>query len=156
MSRPDCDPGPTILPMVHVEGSRPPNGKAFGFAAAVKDSGKRQEFDSGMVRDTQEGKVDYINIRFGPMFDRWATHLTAGRVKYPDVAPGVPNWTLAAGVPEYIRARESAARHFEQWLRGDTDEDHAAACFFNINLAEYIKARAHQQAAATVESEVQP
>jgi hypothetical protein len=94
-----------------------------------------------MVRDTTEGKIDYLNVRFGPMLKRWAAHCTKGREKYPDPAPGVPNWTLAEGEEEYQRFRESAARHFEQWLAGETDEDHAAATFFNMNGAEDVKER---------------
>ena len=110
----------------------------------IKDSGERQEFAGGMVRDTTEGKIDFLNVRFGPMLKRWAAHLTKGREKYPDPEPGVPNWTLAEGVEELLRARSSAARHFEQWLAGDTDEDHAAAIYFNINLAEYVKEKLPQ------------
>ncbi len=105
----------------------------------IKDSGKRQEFTSGMVRDTQDGKVDYTTICNGPMFDRWAAHLTKGNIKYPDTEPGVPNWMLADGPEELARFRKSAFGHFRKWLRGDTDEDHAAAFFFNVNGAEYVK-----------------
>lgn len=104
----------------------------------MKDSGERQSFSSGMVRDTAEGKVNFLNVRFGPMMRRWAEHLTKGRLKYPDVEPGVPNWTLASGAAEYLRAKESAERHFDAWLRGERDEDHAAGVYFNINLAEYV------------------
>jgi hypothetical protein len=107
----------------------------------VKDSGARQEFESGMVRDTTEGKTDYTRILDGPMFDRWADHLSKGAVKYPDVAPGVANWTLANGEEELARFKKSAMRHFRQWLRGDVDEDHAAAVYFNVNGAEYVKER---------------
>lgn len=102
----------------------------------VKDSGKREEFDSGMVRDVTEGKTDYSLTLDGPMFDRWAIHLTKGALKYSK-----RNWMLAAGDGEYERFRESALRHFLQWFRGETDEDHAAAVFFNINGAEYVKGR---------------
>ena len=102
----------------------------------VKDSGKRQEFDSGMVRDTEEGKVNYTRIFDGVMADRWATHLTLAEPKYPDVEVGVPNWTLAKTEEERERFRVSAARHFRQWLAGETDEDHAAALIFNIDGAE--------------------
>lgn len=108
----------------------------------IKDSGARQQFSSGMMRDTTEGKTNFLSVRFGPMLRRWADHLTKGRQKYPDPEPGVPNWTLAEGVEEYLRAKESAARHFEQWLAGDRDEDHASAVFFNINLAEYVLVKA--------------
>lgn len=104
----------------------------------VKDSGKRQEFSGGMVRDTQEGKTDWWRVSVGPMLERWAIHLTKGNVKYPDVSPGVPNWTLAEGIEEHERFRQSAFRHFMQWYNGERDEDHAAAVFFNINGAEYL------------------
>jgi len=105
----------------------------------IKDSGKREEFASGMVRDTQEGKVEGDRMAEGPMLERWAVHLTKGAAKYPDRGLGRANWTLAAGEEEYIRFRKSAWRHFMQWWRGEIDEDHAAAVFFNINGAEYVK-----------------
>lgn len=107
----------------------------------IKDSGKREEFASGMVRDTATDKIDFLRVMEGPMFDRWAEHLSKGAIKYPDIKPGVANWTLASGEAELARFRKSAMRHFRQWLRGDTDEDHAAAVFFNINGAEYVRGK---------------
>ena len=109
----------------------------------VKDSGKRAEFSSGMVRDTADDKIDYSNLihHFEPMGTRLAIHLTKGRQKYPDPEPGVPNWKLAGGEEELARYLESADRHYKQWRNGDTDEDHAAAVLFNINGAEYVKAK---------------
>lgn len=107
----------------------------------IKDSGKRQEFGGGMRRDTTEGKINWTLIRPGPMLKRWAAHLTLGSEKYEkDREPGeLRNWQKAEGMAEYERFVESACRHFEQWLAGDTDEDHAAAVYFNINGAEYVK-----------------
>ena len=99
----------------------------------IKDSGAREQFESGMQRDTAEGKIDYTLITDGPMFKRWAEHLTKGAVKYAK-----RNWMKAAGEAEYNRFRESAFRHFMQWYYGDIDEDHAAAIYFNINGAEYL------------------
>lgn len=109
----------------------------------VKDSGERADFDSGMVRDTQDGKTNFLHLllHFEPMGTRYAEHMTKANEKYEDVEPGVPNWTLAAGKAELLRFRESAARHFKQWLRGENDEDHAAAVLFNVNGAEYVKER---------------
>ena len=104
----------------------------------VKDSGERQQFDSGMVRDTGD-KPRYLRILAGPMAQRWAEHLHKGSKKYADIAPGVANWTLAEGEAELQRFRESALDHMVKWLQGWTDEDHAAAVFFNINGAEYVK-----------------
>jgi hypothetical protein len=100
------------------------------------DSGRRESFDSGMVRDTAEGKADYSLVYDGPMLTRWAELLTRGAKKY---APR--NWMLATGQVELDRFKASAARHFAQWMRGDTDEDHAAAVIFNINGAEYVRGR---------------
>ena len=105
----------------------------------VKDSGKRQQFEGGMMRDTQEGKLDWWRLYVGPMAKRWVDHVTKGATKYPDITPGVPNWTLAAGPEEMHRFKASAARHFAQWMNGDVDEDHGAAVMFNINGYEFVK-----------------
>ena len=105
----------------------------------IRDSGQRQEFAGGMIRDTCEGKIDYTGLLFGPLLKRWAAHTTAGRAKYPDVQLGVPNWTLAAGEAEYHRFRQSAFRHFMQYMAGETDEDHLAATAFNLNGMEYVR-----------------
>lgn len=99
----------------------------------VKDSGARMEFDSGMVRDTEEGKLDYSLVLDGPMFERWAAHLTKGAQKYD-----TRNWMKAAGQEEYDRFKRSFLRHMVAYLRGKRDEDHAAAMIFNINGMEYV------------------
>jgi len=102
----------------------------------IKDSGTRKTFAGGMQRDVTEGKTNYLLVRDGPMYKRWAEHLTNGAKKYDK-----RNWMLGAGQEELDRAKESADRHFAQWLAGDTDEDHAAAVIFNINQVEYLKAK---------------
>lgn len=100
----------------------------------IKDSGERKEFAGGMVRDTDDAKTYWHLVANGPMLRRWANHLTAGARKYAR-----DNWMLAAGEEELARFRESAFRHFMQWYYGETDEDHAAATFFNINGACYVQ-----------------
>lgn len=105
----------------------------------IKDSGTRMQFPSGMERDVDETKIDYTQVLYGPMFERWAEHLTKAKAKYPDAGPGTPNWTLAAGMDELVRFKVSAFRHMIKWMFDNTDEDHAAAVFFNINGAEYVK-----------------
>lgn len=107
-----------------------PEGAGF----TIKDSGKRAEYSSGMVRDTDEGKVKWTLIFDGPMMERYAVHLTKGLGKY-----GRGNWLLACTPEEEERYVESAVRHMVQWLRGDRDEDHAAAVIFNINGAENVR-----------------
>ena len=100
----------------------------------IKDSGERKQFASGMVRDTAADKTLFTLVLDGPMFMRWAIHLTKGALKYAK-----RNWMQANGTEELERFRESAFRHFIQWYNGDVDEDHASAVFFNINGAEYVK-----------------
>jgi hypothetical protein len=98
----------------------------------IKDSGVRETYATGMVRDTQDGKPDYTLVDY-PMLTRWAKHVTLGAEKY-----GRRNWQLASTEEELERFRSSAFRHFVQWITGDTDEDHAAAVYFNIAAAEMV------------------
>ncbi len=102
----------------------------------VKDSGQRQHFASGMQRDIADDKIDYSLAFDGPMFERLAAHLTKGARKY-----AARNWMQACGEEEMNRFKQSAIRHFYQWVRGDQDEDHAAAVYFNINEVEFINRR---------------
>lgn len=101
----------------------------------VKDSGVRQEYPSGMRRDTQEGKPRYSLLPM-PMLTRWAQHMTLGAEKY-----GAHNWQLANSEEELDRFKDSAFRHLIQWLSGDTDEDHASAILFNVAAAEHVRQR---------------
>jgi hypothetical protein len=111
----------------------------------VKDTGSKEEYDGGMVRNSNEGKRKPHLVRSGPMYNRWVDHLTAGAKVYSD-----NNWMQAEGQAEYDRFRESAARHFDQWWDGERDEDHAAAVFFNLNGAEYVREKMEAEAPMTV------
>lgn len=97
----------------------------------VADSGQREEYTTGMRRDTEEGKVDWTFLFDGPMAKRYAEHLRKGAAKY-----GRNNWMLAATREEYDRFARSLLRHVVSYLEGDTTEDHAAAIWFNVNARE--------------------
>lgn len=99
----------------------------------VKDSGKREEYASGMRRDTTEGKPLYTLIP-RELLRRYAMHLTKGAEKY-----GRENWKLANSQEELDRFRDSAFRHFIQWMDGERDEDHLAAVIFNMWAADYVQ-----------------
>lgn len=102
----------------------------------TKDSGQRQEFSTGMVRDSGANKLR-PDLLPGEMLVRWAELMGRGAEKY-----GARNWEKARTQEELDRFRESAFRHFMQWFYGlDFSEDHAAAVFFNIAGAEHVKAR---------------
>lgn len=106
----------------------------------TKDSGKREEYESGMRRDVQEGKARFdLLVTDGLPYDeqflyRFASLLSRGATKY-----GERNWQLADSDDELSRFRASGFRHFMQWMCGETDEDHAAAVAFNLMAAEYVK-----------------
>lgn len=102
----------------------------------VKDSGERQDMGGGMVRDTEEGKTDYTYCLTGPMLRRWNEHLQKGAEKYDR-----DNWTKGVNYEALERYKRSALRHLIQYLNGDRSEDHAAAVFFNLNGAEYVRER---------------
>jgi hypothetical protein len=115
----------------------------------TKDSGVREVFAGGMQRDVAYGKTNWALVADGPMLRRWAELLARGAVKYTK-----RNWMLAEGAEERERARESAFRHFMQWYYGERDEDHAAAVFFNVNEAEYIREKVADAAQAPVRGPV--
>jgi len=102
----------------------------------TKDSGERQTFPTGMQRDS--GQKDLRpDLLPGDMLVRWAELMGRGAKKYK-----ARNWEKARTEEELERFREGAFRHFVQWFYGlDTEEDHAAAVFFNISGAEHVKAR---------------
>jgi len=89
---------------------------------------------SGMNRESEDGKIDYLLVRDGPMFKRWAELMTRAIPKR-----GRRNWMKANSEEDLERFRRSFARHAEQWLAGEDDEDHAAACIFNLNGAEHVR-----------------
>lgn len=105
----------------------------------TKDSGERQEYSTGMVRDTDKGKPRF-DLCYKPLYWRWAELMARGAEKY-----GANNWMKASTYEELERCQASAERHFQQYLRGDNDEDHAAAVFFNLSACEYIKTRIEER-----------
>jgi hypothetical protein len=116
----------------------------------TKDSGVREEYDSGMVRDIQDGKprYDLLFVDGLPMEEqlltRWAQLLERGARKY-----GEKNWQLANSEDEQARFRASAARHFFQWMMGEEDEDHAAAVCYNLSSYIYLDWKLRQNPDST-------
>lgn len=89
----------------------------------VKDSGKRQNFDTGSRRDTNEGKPRYDLISPIALF-RLGLHTANGAVKYGD-----RNWEKGQPLNRYI---ESLERHLQKLKVGLIDEDHESAIMWNI------------------------
>lgn len=88
----------------------------------TKDSGKRQQFETGARRDTQDDKPRYDLISTIAL-KRFAELMGRGAAKYGD-----RNWEQ--GIP-LSRFYASMFRHMMQWAEGDVSEDHLAAVLFN-------------------------
>jgi hypothetical protein len=96
----------------------------------VKDSGKRQEFVTGAVRDIQQGKGRFDLI--SPIaLKRLAKHYENGAIKYGD-----RNWEKGMPLSRFI---DSAMRHLNSVLMGMDDEDHLAAIAWNAFGFIHIK-----------------
>lgn len=90
---------------------------------SVKDSGERQEFPTGSVRDTRKGKGRFDLIPFYPLL-RLAQHYENGAAKYGD-----RNWEKGQPLSRYL---DSAIRHLLVANDGLEDEDHLSAAVWNI------------------------
>jgi len=98
----------------------------------IKDSGKRQSFATGAVRDTQEGKPRYDLIPVHAL-SRLSQIYAQGRIKYPpEQKPGervpVENWRRGIDTQRFM---SSLLRHAYAYLEGNRDEDHMAQLVFN-------------------------
>lgn len=89
----------------------------------VQDSGTRQNFQTGSVRDTNEGKPRFDLISLLGSY-RLANHYANGAKKYGD-----RNWEKGQPLSRYI---ESAERHLFKVKMGFIDEDHEAAAVWNL------------------------
>lgn len=93
---------------------------------SVKDSGQRQDFDTGAVRDTQEGKGRFDLLPPDAIF-RIAKHYENGARKYSS-----RNWEKGIPIARYM---DSALRHTFAYIKGGRDEDHLAAACWNLMCA---------------------
>lgn len=97
----------------------------------VQDSGARQTFTTGSVRDTRDGKGRFDLIT--PIgLKRLACHYENGAQKY-----GERNWEKGQPVSRFL---DSAIRHLYAYLAGDRSEDHLAAAAWNAMGAIHVEA----------------
>ena len=89
----------------------------------VLDSGRREEFETGSVRDTRIGKGRFDLIAPYSL-TRLAQHYENGAVKYGD-----RNWERGQNLSRYL---DSAMRHLVKYIGGSREEDHLAAVAWNV------------------------
>lgn len=90
---------------------------------SVEDSGKRENFQTGAIRDTREGKGRF-DLLPPYAIKRLAVHFENGAKKYGD-----DNWKKGMQLSRYL---DSALRHLFSYLDGQRNEDHLAAGAWNI------------------------
>ena len=102
--------------------SRAEDGKE-NMKSEILDSGERREFETGAVRDMQEGKGRFDLIPWNVIM-RLAKHFEKGALKY-----GENNWKKGISANSYI---DSAFRHMSKYTDGWDDEDHLIAAIWNL------------------------
>ena len=96
----------------------------------ILDSGKRQSFCTGAVRDVQTDKGRY-DLLPPEAIAALARHFEGGSRKYGD-----RNWEKGVPLSRYL---DSALRHTFKVLAGMDDEPHAEAAMWN--MATFIATR---------------
>lgn len=88
-------------------------------------------FKTGAIRDTEDGKNDWIETISWTALNRYATYMTGKKAKY-----GAGNFKKGMDIDAYER---SLVRHLHKYLvnkyekgNEEKDQDHLAAMVFNI------------------------
>lgn len=96
----------------------------------IQDSGNRREFETGAVRDIQQGKGRMDLLPWNGIIEV-AKHCEKGAIKYGEnnIDKGIPLSSLI----------DSAMRHLAKFTAGQDDEDHLRAAAWNILWALEFK-----------------
>lgn len=88
-------------------------------------------FETGAIRDSQEGKEDYIETVSWTAMKRFSQYMTGKKSKY-----GSGNFKKGIPIPNY---EQSMLRHVQKYLANkyengteETGEDHLSAILFNV------------------------
>ena len=88
----------------------------------IKDSGERQKFNTGAVRDVTKGKGRF-DLLPPEAIKRLAVHFQNGALKYAD-----RNWEKGMPLSKFL---DSSMRHLFAYLSGSREEDHIIAAAWN-------------------------
>ena len=101
----------------------------------MTDSGNREHFDTGAMRERAPGKGRFDLI--SPfMLQRLAIIMEKGAAKYES-----RNWEKGMPFSDYV---DSAERHIQQYKMGMTDEDHLGHAIFNLMAIMHLE-RTHPE-----------
>lgn len=96
----------------------------------IKDSGNRRKFESGAVRDIEQGK-GRMDLLPACALIRLSKHFEAGAKKYEE-----RNWEKGIPISSFI---DSGLRHIACYMDGKTDEDHLCAATWNLICAMWTE-----------------
>lgn len=90
-----------------------------------------RQFETGAVRDSEDGKEDYIETISWTAFRRYAQYMTGKKNKY-----GAGNFKKGIPIESY---EKSLVRHVQKYLANrhedgnfEKEEDHLSAILFNV------------------------
>lgn len=115
-------------------------GEGISIAAPLHDSGTRQQFEGGGVRDTAEGKprFDLLWPKDVPYEAQFLTQvaqvLQQGAEKYEP-----RNWELFHTEEAREHAQGSLGRHYANYMAGSTDEPHLILMACNLLMLATIE-----------------
>ncbi len=88
-------------------------------------------FDTGAIRDSQNGKEDYTETISWKALKRYAEYMTEKKKKY-----GAGNFKKGIPIESYEKSlmRHIAKYFINKYENGDLekDQDHVSACIFNL------------------------
>jgi hypothetical protein len=103
-----------------------------------------REFKTGAIRDTEDGKNDFIETISWTAFDRYAGYMTGKKKKY-----GEGNFKKGITIDAYER---SLVRHLVKYLKNkheggqdELEEDHLSALVFNIFGIMHEESKDHKE-----------
>ncbi len=106
----------------------------------TKDSGNRETYDSGMVRDTQLGKprfdlMDPVGVPYRELYStRIAIALAKDAEEYGD-----RHWEKEEGEAGLAAAMFSTDLYLHKWKAGEADQDYAAYVHIGLLQAETFR-----------------
>lgn len=105
---------------------------------------KITQFESGAIRDTQEGKLDFIETLSYTALSRYIKYMTGKKEKY-----GSGNFKKGIPIDSY---EKSLMRHIDKYMRNkyegasdELDQDHLSAMVFNIFGIMHEQERCNQK-----------